>query len=282
MVRFCPVDEAVASCIKPGCTAAFEGFTHLIPFAAAHAVIRQGISNLTLVRMTPDIIYDQMIGAGLVSKLVFSYAGNPGVGLLHRLRDAVECDWPGPLQLVEHSHAALASAYDAGASRLPFAVFRGYIGTDYDKINDQIRKIECPFTGEMLAAVPAINPDVAVIHAQKADRHGNVLIEGIIGAQKQVVLAANRAIVTVEQIVDDLDSHYNACVLPHWTIECISRVPGGAHPSYVQGHYSRDNRFYIEWNRISSDRERFLDWIDEFVMNSSSTDFHARAIPGES
>ena len=182
----------------------WKGFTHLIPFAAAHEVLRQGIKHLTLVRMTPDLIYDQLIGMGAADRLVFSWGGNPGVGSLHRLRDAVENGWPQPLQLEEHSHAAMANAYEAGAANLPFAAFRGYIGVDLPKVNPSIRRVECPFTGEMLAAVPAIRPDVTIIHAQRADRAGNVLLDGIVGVQKQAVLAARRAIVTVEERVDEL------------------------------------------------------------------------------
>src|ERR1700749_2236895 len=203
MPVFCSLAEAVAANVRDGDCVAMEGFTHLIPFAAAHEVLRQGRRHLTLVRMTPDLIYDQLIGMGVADRLVFSWGGNPGVGSLHRLRDAVENGWPRPLELEEHSHAAMANAYEAGAANLPFAAFRGYIGVDLPKVNPSIRQVECPFTGETLAAVPALRPDVAIIHAQRADRAGNVLLEGIVGAQKQAGLAAKRSILTVEEDVKD-------------------------------------------------------------------------------
>jgi glutaconate CoA-transferase subunit A len=200
MSRFLPLAAAVESTIRDGDTVAMEGFTHLIPFAAGHEVIRQRRRHLTLIRMTPDLIYDQLIGMGCADKLVFSWVGNPGVGSLHRFRDAYENGWPAPIAIEEHSHAAMANAYEAGAAGLPFAVFRGYIGVDLPKVNRNIKHVTCPFTGERLAAVPAIRPDVAVIHALKADRAGNVLIEGIVGVQKEAVLAAKRSLVTVEEI----------------------------------------------------------------------------------
>lgn len=276
MPKFQPLDEAVAECLAPGNTAAFEGFTHLIPHAAAHAAIRAGIGGLTVVRMTPDLIYDQMIGMGLIKRLVFSYAGNPGVGLLRRFRDAVENGWPQPLEIEEHSHAAIANAYEAAAAGLPFGAFRGYLGSGLPEVNPKIRTVACPFTGEMLAAVPAMKLDAAFIHAQKADRKGNVLIEGILGVQKQAALAAKRTVVTVEEIVDDLNAHPNACVLPHWTVAAISEVPGGAHPSYARGYYERDNAAYIEWDRISGDRERFREWMQENVIESEPGAFEKR------
>jgi glutaconate CoA-transferase subunit A len=253
-----------------------EGFTHLIPHAAGHEVIRQSRRHLTLIRMTPDLIYDQLIGMGAADRLVFSWGGNPGVGSLHRLRDAVENDWPQPLQLEEHSHAAMANAYEAGAANLPFATFRGYIGVDLPKVNARIRTIECPFTGERLAAVPAIRPDVTIIHAQRADRAGNVLLDGIIGVQKQAVLAARRAIVTVEEMVEDLAAPgFNAVVLPAWTVTAIAVVPGGAYPSYAQGYYRRANSFYTQWDEISRDRERFRTWMQEQVLSRGPEAFRA-------
>ncbi len=246
-----------------------EGFTHLIPFAAGHEVIRQGRRDLTLVRMTPDLIYDQLIGMGCVRKLVFSWGGNPGVGSLHRFRDAVENGWPRPLELEEHSHAGMAHAYAAGAAGLPCAIMRGYLGTDLANVNPRIRFIECPFTGERLAAIPAIRPDVAIIHAQLADRHGDVLIEGIVGVQKEAVLAASRAVVTVEKVVDDLrPASPNSVVLPSWTIDAIVAAPGGATPSYAHGYYGRDNAFYTAWDAISRDRDTFLAWMREHVLES--------------
>lgn len=277
MAEFMSLREAVATHLKDGMTAAFEGFTHLMPYAAAHEAIRQKRRDLTVVRMTPDVIYDQMIGMGCVSKMVFSYAGNPGVGLLRRLRDSLENDWPHRIEIVEHSHAALAHAYEAGASKLPFAVLRGYVGADLPKVNPEIREITCPFTGEVLAAVPAINPDVTFIHALKADRKGNILIEGIVGVQKEAVLAARRAVVTVEEVVDGFDAHPNALVLPHWTVDAVIHVPGGAHPSYAHGYYPRDNAAYIEWDGIAADRDVFLAWMEENVLAVDESLFAHRA-----
>ncbi|MDE0305958.1 MAG: hypothetical protein OXI87_13940 [Albidovulum sp.] len=271
-----PLEDAVSENLKTGCSAAFEGFTHLIPFAAAHEAIRQNAQDLTLYRMTPDVIYDQLIGAGAVSKLVFSYAGNPGVGLLHRFRDAVENGWPRELEIEEHSHAALAHMYEAGASGLPFAAFRGYIGADLKRVNPSIKSIECPFTGESFSAVPAVQLDVAFIHAQRADREGNVLLEGIVGVQKEAVLAAKRAVVTVEEVVDDLNAHPNACVLPSWVLSAVSCVPGGAHPSYALGYYPRDNGTYLEWARISADRDSFKSWINDNILQSTPSEFGIR------
>jgi glutaconate CoA-transferase, subunit A len=266
MAQLMPLSEAVAQLIHDGDTVAMEGFTHLIPFAAGHEVIRQHKQRLTLIRMTPDVIYDQLIGAGCAQRLVFSWGGNPGVGSLHRLRDAVEHDWPQPLAVEEHSHAGLSNAYVAGASNVPFAVLRGYSGTDLPKYNDHIRFITCPFTGEELAAVRSVRPDVAVIHAQKADRKGNVLLWGILGVQKEAVLASQRAIVTVEEIVDDLDAWPNACVLPSWVVSAVCVVPGGASPSYAQGYYQRDNRFYLAWDAISRERDSFEAWIERHIL----------------
>lgn len=276
MSPFCSLQEAIALHVHDGDTVALEGFTHLIPFAAGHELIRQGRKRLRLVRMTPDLLYDQLIGVGAADRLVFSWGGNPGVGSLHRLRDAVENGWPQPLALEEHSHAAMANAYEAGASNLPFAVFRGYKGVDLQKFNSNIRTVECPFTGEVLAAVPAIRPDVTIIHAQRADHAGNVLLEGIVGVQKQAVLAAKRAIVTVEERVDDLRAPgMNAVVLPAWTLSAVCVVPGGAYPSYAQGYYRRANAFYIAWDRISRERESFLAWIRDNVLNTGPEAFLA-------
>ena len=201
MAEFLSLHDAVARHVRRSERIALEGFTHLIPFAAAHEIIRQGVRDLTLIRMTPDLIYDQMIGCGCARKIVFSWGGNPGVGSLYRFRDAIENGWPAPLEIEEHSHSAMAHAYAAGAAGLPCAVFRGYVGSDLPSVNPRIKSVECPFTGETLAAVPALRPDVAVIHAQKSDREGNVLISGIVGVQKEAVLASSRSIVTVEEVV---------------------------------------------------------------------------------
>lgn len=278
MARFTTLADAVAETVRDGDTVAMEGFTHLIPYAAGHEVIRQGRRDLTLIRMTPDILYDQMIGMGCAAKLKFSWGGNPGVGSLHRMRDAVENAWPRPLDLEEHSHAAMANAYEAGAANLPFAAFRGYVGADLPKVNPNIRSVTCPFTGEVLAAVPAIRPDVAIIHALRADREGNVMLEGIVGVQKEAVLAAKRSIVTVEEIVDDFGPrNANAVILPSWTVGAIVAVPGGAFPSYAHGFYKRNNAFYIAWDPIARERDTFLAWMKANVLEGRPDDFAARA-----
>ena len=280
MARFASLTDAVADLVRDGDTVAMEGFTHLIPYAAGHEVIRQGRKGLTLVRMTPDLIYDQIIGMGCAEKMIFSWGGNPGVGSLHRLRDAVENGWPNPLALEEHSHAAMANAYEEGAANLPFAVFRGYKGADLPNVNPNIRSVTCPYTGEVLAAVPAIRPDVAIIHALRADRAGNVLLEGILGVQKEAVLAARRAIVTVEEVVEDFGPrNANAVILPHWTIAAVARVPGGAYPSYAHGYYKRGNGFYKAWDEISRERDTFLAWMREHVLAGSPEDFARYARP---
>ena len=272
MTAFLSLHDSIAQYVFDGATIAMEGFTHLIPFAAGHEIIRQQKRDLCLIRMAPDLIYDQLIGMGCARKLVFSWGGNPGVGMLHRLRDAVENVWPHPLELEEHSHAAMANAYAAGAAGMPCATFRGYQGSDLVGINPQIRFISCPFTGEKLAAVPAIRPDLTIIHAQRADRAGNILIEGIIGVQKEAALAATRVIVTVEEIVDDLHAPGpNATVLPNWTIHAIVEAPGGAHPSYAHGYYGRDNAFYTAWDAIARNRESFLAWMQEHVLADGPT-----------
>jgi glutaconate CoA-transferase subunit A len=270
--------EAVAEIIHDGDQVAFEGFTHLIPHAAGHEVIRQRKTGLTLVRMTPDLIYDQLIGAGCASGLIFSWGGNPGVGSLHRFRDAVENGWPGPLELEEHSHAGMATRYVAGASGLPFGVLRGYVGTDLIDHTPTLAPIECPFTGEQLTAVPALNPDVAVIHAQQADRDGNVLLWGLIGVQKEAVLSAARSIVTVEEIVDELIPRPNAVVLPKWVVTAVCAVPGGAHPSFAIGYYARDNAFYRAWDEISRDRHAFTSWVDAHIRGTADFEEFRRSL----
>lgn len=267
-----PLADALAMHLGNGDSLALEGFTHLIPFAAAHEIVRQGFTDLTLVRMTPDIVYDQLIGMGCAAKLVFSYGGNPGVGSLHRFRDAVEHGWPLPLELEEHSHAGLANAYAAGAAGLPFAVLRGYAGTDLASETSGVQAVECPFTGERLSAVRAMRPDVSVIHAQQADRHGNVMLWGISGVQKEAVLAARRAIVTVEEIVPEFTPRARAIVLPSWVLAAVCLAPHGAWPSYADGYSVRDNDFYAEWDGISRDRDRFVAWMKEHVLGEISDD----------
>ena len=274
MARITSLAEAISTAVSDGNTVALEGFTHLIPHAAGHEIIRQGRKHLTLIRMTPDLIYDQMIGMGCVDKLIFSWGGNPGVGSLHRFREAIEQGWPNKIEIEEHSHAAMANAYEAGAAGLPLAVFRGYIGTDLPKVNPRIKSIECPFTGEKLAAIPSHRPDVAVIHAQRADRKGNVMIEGVLGVQKEAVLASKRQVVTVEEIVDELpERSLNAVVLPHWTVSHVVEVPGGAFPSYAQGYYPRNNGFYKQWDDIARERDTFHKWMKENVLDKGPEAF---------
>src|SRR5947207_7135169 len=226
VTRVIPLSEAVAELVRDGDTVALEGFTHLIPHAAGHELIRQERRDLTLIRMTPDIVYDQLIGMGCARKLVFSWGGNPGVGSLHRFRDAVEHGWPGPLELEEHSHAGMAVAYAAGAANLPFGVLRGYEGGDLPG-HTRVAPGTCPFTGETLAAVPAHRPDVGIVHAQQADRAGNVQLWGITGVQKEAVLASARSIVTVEEILDELELQPGGVVLPGWAVDAVSLAPGG-------------------------------------------------------
>jgi glutaconate CoA-transferase subunit A len=269
MTEFLPLSEAITKHVPDGASVALEGFTHLIPFAAGHELIRQGRQRLHLIRMTPDLIYDQLIGMGAARRLTFSWGGNPGVGSLHRLRDAVEQGWPRPLEIDEHSHAGMAAAYRAGAARLPFGTLRGYIGTDLPKHNPNIRSVRCPYTGEVLATVPALNPDVTILHAQRADRRGNVAIEGIVGAQREAGLAAKLLIVTVEEIVDELPPAMNGVLLPHFVVSVVSHCPGGAWPSYAQGRYSRDNDFYLRWDEISRDRARFTAWMERYVLGTA-------------
>ncbi|MDH3302393.1 MAG: CoA transferase subunit A [Acidimicrobiia bacterium] len=261
MSELLALGDAVARHVRDGDIVALEGFTHLIPFAAGHEIIRQERRDLTLVRMTPDVIYDQMIGAGCARKLIFSWGGNPGVGSLHRMRDAMENQWPRPLELEEHSHAGMAARWQAGASGLPFGVLRGYVGTSLVDHTKTISTVTCPFTGEELTAVPALRPDVGIIHAQQADRRGNVMLWGITGVQKECVLASRRAIVTVEEVVESFEPRVNGVVLPAWVVDAVCVVPGGAHPSYASGYTERDNEHYAAWDAVSRDRETFGDWL---------------------
>lgn len=280
MAEITTLAQAVAENVRDGDTVALEGFTHLIPYAAGHELIRQQRRDLTLVRMTPDVIYDQMIGSGCARKLVFSWGGNPGVGSLHRFRDAVEKGWPHPIEIEEHSHAGMATRYVAGASGLPFGVLRGYVGTNLPDHTDTIAPITCPFTGENLTAVPALRPDVGIIHAQQADRHGNVGLWGIQGVQKEATLSSSRSIVTVEEIVDELDPRATV-TLPSWVISAVAVVPTGAHPSYAHGYYERDNDFYRAWDDISRDRDTFGAWIDEHILRTADFAEHLALVKRE-
>jgi len=269
---FLSLAGAIAAHVADGASVALEGFTHLIPFAAGNELIRQRKRDLHLIRMTPDLVYDQLIGMGCARRLTFSWGGNPGVGSLHRLRDAVEHGWPRPLELDEHSHAGMAAAYCAGAARLPFGVLRGYIDNDLDAVNARIRRVDCPFTGERLAAVPALNPDITILHAQRADRAGNVALHGIVGAQREAALAATTLLVTVEEIVEALPPAMNGIVLPHWVVTAVAHCPGGAYPSYAHGFYARDNAFYRRWDAIARERGTFEAWMQRHVLD---TDDHA-------
>jgi glutaconate CoA-transferase, subunit A len=257
--------EAIRDLVHDGDSVALEGFTHLIPFAAGHEIARQRRRDLTLIRMTPDLIYDQLIGMGCASKMIFSWGGNPGVGSLHRFRDAVENGWPVPLEIEEHSHAGMANRYAAGAAGLPFAVLRGYKGTELMERSDTLAPITCPFTGEELTAVPAIRPDVGIVHAQRADRDGNVQLWGIVGVQKEIVLASERSLVTVEEIVDELEPRPGATVLPTWAVTAVAEAPRGAHPSYAHDYYDRDNGFYQRWDEVSREREGFRQWMADHL-----------------
>jgi glutaconate CoA-transferase subunit A len=266
MAEILDLRTAIAEWVHDGDCVALEGFTHLIPFAAGHEIIRQGRHNLTLVRLTPDLIYDQLIGMGCASRLVFSWAGNPGVGSLHRFRDAVEHSWPVRIEIEEHSHAGLVNRFVAGASGLPFAVLRGYAGTDLSASTRNVSEIVCPFTGERLAAVAAMNPDVTIIHAQRADRKGTVQLWGITGIQKEAILAARQSVVTVEEIVDELDPRPGGVIIPSWVVGAVALVPRGAYPSYAAGYYARDNAFYQAWDAISRSRSTFRRWMETNVL----------------
>jgi glutaconate CoA-transferase subunit A len=267
MAEITTLEESIRTLVHDGDTVALEGFSHLVPFAAGHEIILQGRRDLTLIRLSIDLIYDQMIGMCCARKLVFSWAGNPGVGLLPRFRDAVENSWPAPLELEEHSHAGLAAAFTAGAARLPFGTLRGYSDTDLRDKTCSVASITCPFTGEKLAAVRAVNPDVTVVHAQQADRSGNIQFWGVIGVQKEAVLAAKRVIVTVEEIRNEIEPVPGGVFLPSCAITAVAHVPGGARPSYAQGYYMRDNKFYREWDAVARERSRFMEWMDTCLKN---------------
>jgi glutaconate CoA-transferase, subunit A len=258
--------EAIATHVHDGDTVVIEGFTHLICFAAGHEIIRQGRRNLTLARLTPDLIYDQMIAAGCARKLVFSWAGNPGAGSLHAFRRAVEGKGP-PLELEEYSHFGMVARLSAGASRLPFWAMRNYMGTDLPVVNPSIRTVTCPYSGEVLATVPALNPDVTIVHAQRADVEGNAQIWGLLGVQKEAAFASDRVIVVVEELVDEaiIRADPNRTVIPGLIVDAVVVEPWGAHPSYAQGYYDRDNAFYIDWEPISRDPSALSRYLDEFV-----------------
>jgi glutaconate CoA-transferase subunit A len=258
--------QAIAAHVRDGDTVVIEGFTHLICFAAGHEIIRQGRRNLTLCRLTPDLIYDQMIAAGCARKLVFSWAGNPGAGSLHAFRRAAEGKGP-PIELEEYSHFGMVARLSAGAARLPFWTMRNYMGTDLPRVNPMIRSVSCPYTGEVLSTVPALNPDVTIVHAQRADAQGNAQIWGLLGVQKEAAFASSRVIVVVEEIVDEsaIRADPNRTVIPGLIVDAVVLEPWGAHPSYAQGYYDRDNQFYIGWEAISCDPAALARYLDEFV-----------------
>jgi glutaconate CoA-transferase subunit A len=258
--------EAIAEHVHDGDTVVIEGFTHLICFAAGHEIIRQQRHDLTLCRLTPDLIYDQMIAAGCARKLVFSWAGNPGAGSLHAFRRAAEGKGP-PLELEEYSHFGMVARLSAGAARLPFWAMRNYMGTDLPEANPRIRTVSCPYTGEQLATVPALNPDVTIIHAQRSDDEGNTQIWGLIGVQKEAAFASRRVIVVVEELVSQstIRADPNRTLIPGLIVDAVVVEPWGAHPSYAQGYYDRDNDFYIGWEAISRDSATLSRYLDEFV-----------------
>ncbi len=259
--------EAVAAHVHDGDTVVIEGFTHLICFAAGHEIIRQRRRDLVLCRLTPDLIYDQMIAAGCARKLVFSWAGNPGAGSLHAFRRAVEGKGGGPLELEEYSHFGMVGRLCAGAARLPFWPMRNYMGTDLPAANPRIATVECPYTGERLATVPALNPDVTIVHAQRADAQGNTQIWGLLGVQKEAAFASGRVIVVVEELVDEqvIRADPNRTLIPGLAVDAVVVEPWGAHPSYAQGYYDRDNEFYVQWEAISRDAAALGRYLDDFV-----------------
>jgi glutaconate CoA-transferase subunit A len=269
MARFAQLDEAITDLVHDGNVVAMEGFTQLIPFAAGLEIIRQGRRDLTLVRMAADILADQLIGMGCLTRLVFSWGGNPGVGLLNRLRDAIEHDWPAPLEIEEHSHFGLAARYMAGAADLPFMMLRGYAGNDLDGRSPTISSVLCPFTQERIAAVAAVRPDVTIVHAQCADRSGNIQLWGVSGVQKEAVLAARRSLVTVEAVVDTFVPRAGEVILPRWAIDTIAVVPNGAHPSYASGYSNRDDQFYRDWHSVSRDRDGFRAWMTDRLASEA-------------
>lgn len=266
-MKLTTMHDAIATYVHDGDTVAIEGFTACICFAAAHEIIRQGRRDLVLCRMTPDLVYDQMVAAGCARKLIFSYLGNPGVGPLHAIRRAVEKSIPAPLELEEYSHFGMVARYIAGAYRLPFFPLRSYVGSDLPKVNPRIRFVESPYGDGPIAVVPPLNPDVAIIHAQRADVNGNTQLWGLLGAQKEAAFAARHVIVVVEEIVDEevIRSDPNRTLIPGLIVDAVVHEPYGAHPSYVQGYYDRDNDFYLRWDEISRDEAATRAWLEEWV-----------------
>ncbi len=266
-VKLMSMSDAVRRFVADGATVVIEGFTHLISFAAAHEIIRQRRRGLTLCRLTPDLVYEQMIAAGCARKLVFSWAGNPGAGPLYALRRAVEQGYPQPLELEEYSHFGMVARFQAGAARLPFLPLRTFSGSDLPRVNERIREVACPYTGERLATVPALNPDVAIIHVQRADRDGNCQVWGLLGVQKEAAFAAAKVIVVAEEIVDEgvIRADPNRTLLPGFIVAAVVHEPWGCHPSFAQGYYDRDNDAYVAWREISQDAAKLEAWLDEWV-----------------
>jgi len=273
--------DAVDRYVHDGDTVVIEGFTHLICFAAGHEIIRQRRRNLTLCRLTPDLIYDQMIGAGCASKLVFSWAGNPGAGSLHAFRRAVEGKGD-PLEIEEYSHFGMVARFCAGSAKLPFWPMRDYAGTDIPTANPRIRTVTCPYTGEPLATVPALNPDVTIVHAQRADTNGNTQIWGLLGVQKEAAFASKHVIVVVEELVDEsvIRADPNRTLIPGMIVDAVVVEPWGAHPSYAQGFYDRDNDFYVAWEAISRDPAKLRGYLDEFVYGVPDRQAYLAKQPG--
>jgi glutaconate CoA-transferase subunit A len=267
--KLCTMAEAVKRHVSDGATIAIEGFTAFIGFAAAHEIIRQDKQDLTLVRMTPDLIYDQMVAAGVAKKMVFSYLGNPGVGSLHCVRRAVEKDIPRPLEIEEYSHFGMVGRYMAGASNLPFFPLQSYKGSDMVEANPKIKFVDSPYGDGQIAVVPPIKPDVAFIHAQRADAQGNTQIWGLLGMQKEAAFSARTVVVVVEEIVDESVIRHdpNRTLIPGLIVDAVVHEPYGAHPSYVQGYYDRDNAFYLDWDKISRDQPATEAWLQEWVYD---------------
>ncbi len=274
--------DAIARHVHDGDTVVIEGFTHLICFAAAHEIIRQGRRDLTLCRLTPDLIYDQMIAAGSARKLVFSWAGNPGAGSLHAFRRAVEGKSERPLEIEEYSHFGMVARFCAGSAKLPFWPMRDYMGTDLPVANPRIRTVTCPYTGERLATVPALNPDVTIVHAQRADASGNAQIWGLLGVQKEAAFASERVIVVVEELVDEavIRADPNRTLIPGMIVDAVVVEPWGAHPSYAQGFYDRDNDFYVGWENVSRDPARLKAYLDEYVYGVPDRQAYLAKQPG--
>jgi glutaconate CoA-transferase subunit A len=268
-MKLVSLKEAIADSVKPGNTLIIEGFTHLICHAAGHEIIRQGIKNLTLARMTPDLVYDQMIAAGLAKKIIFSWIGNPGVGSLHAFRRVSEAKYPEKIEIEEYSHGGMMTRLQAGANGLPFGVIHSFMGSDIPKVNPQIKHIDCPYTGQRFSTVPALNPDVCIVHVQRADKRGNAQVWGLMGTQKESAFASKKVIVVAEEIVDSSEIRMdpNRTLIPETIVSHVCHVPWGCHPSYAQGFYDRDNDFYVEWDTISRDPKTLENFLQEFVYN---------------